>query len=230
MIHVHYFITRKPEIDETAFHRYWREVHAPIVVKIRQLRRYVQSHRVAIARTESAYDEGLSPYDGVAEVLLDGLDAFAALRESPEYLEGALADESNFIDLTRVEWMVTADRVNLDGPTGGNLVKGVWQLKRKPGMALADFRRYWIDVHGKLGAALPGLRRYVQSHLIDEAYLHAEPRHDGIAQLWFDSPAALAAAFDSAAGKELQADGPKMLDMRLLRFFVAEEYVVIPSR
>jgi len=230
MIHVHYFITRKPEMDETAFHRYWREVHAPIVVKIRQLRRYVQSHRVAIARTESAYDEGLSPYDGVAEVLLDALDAFAALRESPEYLEGALADESNFIDLTRVEWMVTADRVILDGPTGGNLVKGVWQLKRKPGMALADFRRYWIDVHGKLGAALPGLRRYVQSHLVDEAYLHAEPRHDGIAQLWFDSPAALAAAFDSAAGKELQADGPKMLDMRLLRFFVAEEYVVIPSR
>jgi uncharacterized protein (TIGR02118 family) len=156
MIHVHYFITRKPEMDEVEFHRYWREVHAPIVVKIRQLRRYVQSHRVATARTESAYDEGVSPHDGVAEVLLDGLDAFAALRETPEYLEGALADEQNFIDLTRVEWMATADHVILDGPAGGSLVKGVWQLKRKPGMALTDFRRYWIDVHGNLGLALPG--------------------------------------------------------------------------
>ena len=162
MIHVYYFATRKTGMDEVEFHRYWREVHGPIVVKIRQLRRYVQSHRIATARTGSAYDEGASPYDGVAEVLLDGLEAFAATRETPEYLEGALADERNFIDLTRVEWMVTADHVILDGPAGGRLVKGVWQLKRKPGMALADFRRYWIDVHGKLALALPGLRRYVQ--------------------------------------------------------------------
>jgi len=142
MIHVHYFITRKPEMDDVEFHRYWREVHAPIVVKIRQLRRYVQSHRIASARTDSAHDERESLYDGVAEVLLDGLDAFAALRETPEYLGGALADERNFIDMTRVEWMATADHVILDGPAGGSLVKGVWQLKRKPGMALADFRRY----------------------------------------------------------------------------------------
>jgi len=230
MIHVLYFITRNSEMDDVEFHRYWREVHAPIVVKIRQLRRYVQSHRIASARTESAYDERESLYDGVAEVLLDGLDAFGALRQAPEYLEGALADERNFIDMTRVEWMATADHVILDGPAGGSLVKGVWQLKRKPGMALADFRRYWIDVHGKLALALPGLRRYVQSHLVDEAYLYAEPRHDGVAQLWFDSPAALAAAFDSPAGKELQADGPKMADMQLLRYFLAKEHVMIASR
>src|SRR6476620_10806260 len=187
MTHVLYFITRKPDMDEARFHRYWREVHAPIVVKIPQLRRYVQSHRIDTTRTNSAYDDNVSTYDGVAEVHLDGLDAFAALLKTREYLEGALADEQNFLDLTRVEWMATTDHVMLDGPTGGKLVKGVWQLKRKPGMSLADFRRYWLDVHGKLGLALPGLRRYVQSHLVDEAYTYAEPRHDGVAQLWFDS-------------------------------------------
>jgi uncharacterized protein (TIGR02118 family) len=230
MIHVLYFITRKSGMDAEAFHRYWREVHAPIVVQIPQLRRYVQSHRIDAERTDSAYDDNVSSYDGVAEVHLDGLEAFGALRKTPQYLEGALADEQNFLDLTRVEWMATTDHVMLDGPTGGTLVKGVWQLKRKPGMSVADFRRYWIEVHGQLGRALPGLRRYVQSHLIDEAYLYAEPRHDGVAQLWFDSAAALAAAFDSPAGKDVQADGPKMLDMRLLRFFLADENVVIASR
>ncbi len=230
MIHVLYFITRKPGMDEAKFHRYWREVHAPIVVKIPELRRYVQSHRIDAMRTNSAYDDNVSSYDGVAEVHLDGLEAFASLLKTREYLEGALADEQNFLDLARVEWMATTDHVMLDGPTGGSLVKGVWQLKRKPGMSLADFRRYWLEVHGKLGRALPGLRRYVQSHLIDEAYLYAEPRHDGVAQLWFDSAAALAAAFDSPAGKDVQADGPKMADMRLLRFFLAEENVVIASR
>jgi len=37
MIHLHYFITRKPGIDEAEFHRYWREVHGPIATKIPQI-------------------------------------------------------------------------------------------------------------------------------------------------------------------------------------------------
>ena len=120
MTHVLYFITRKPDMDEAKFHRYWREVHAPIVVKIPQLRRYVQSHRIDTTRTSSAYDDNVSSYDGVAEVHFDGLEAFAALLQTPQYLEGALADEQNFLDLTRVEWMATTDHVILDGPTGGS--------------------------------------------------------------------------------------------------------------
>jgi uncharacterized protein (TIGR02118 family) len=50
MLHIHYFITRKPGIDEAEFHRYWREVHGPIAARIPQLRRYVQSHRVPAPR------------------------------------------------------------------------------------------------------------------------------------------------------------------------------------
>ena len=223
MLHVHYFITRKAQLDDAEFHRYWRENHAPIVKHIKQLRMYVQSHRVPMQSTHS-------PYDGEAEVLLDSLESLADLRKSREYLEGALADERNFIDLTRVEWMVTKDHVIVDGPIGGTMVKGVWQLKRMAGMSLGDFRKYWIEIHGGLGRKLPGLRRYVQSHLIDEAYLYSEPRHDGVAQLWFDNLDALRTAFDSPAGKELSADGANFIDPSLLRNFVAQENVVIPAR
>ena len=46
MIHLLYFITRKPSIPEVEFHRYWRDVHGPIVKRIPQLRRYIQSHRI----------------------------------------------------------------------------------------------------------------------------------------------------------------------------------------
>jgi len=222
MIHVHYFITRKSSLADAEFHRYWRENHAPIVTTIKQLQGYVQSHRVPLAGTNS-------PYDGEAEVLLDSLDALADLRRSREYREGALADERNFIDLARVEWMVTRDHVIVDGPAGGRLVKGVWQLKRKPGMRLAEFRRYWLEVHGSLGGQLPGLRRYVQSYLIDEAYLYAEPRYDGVAQLWFDSEDALRAGFDSTAGKALYADGANFVEASVTRHFVAQEYVVIAA-
>jgi uncharacterized protein (TIGR02118 family) len=223
MLHIHYFITRKASLDDSAFHRYWRETHGPIAARIPQLHRYVQSHRIP-------YDGTNSRYDGEAEVLIDDLAALADLRKSREYLDGALADERNFIDLSRVEWMVTRDHVIVDGPAGGSLIKGVWQLKRKDGMALDEFRKYWIEVHGTLGRKLPGLRRYVQSHLIDEAYLYAEPRYDGVAQLWFDGPDAMRAAFSSPAGLELGADGPKFIDVAALTHFVAQEHVQVASR
>lgn len=223
MIHIHYFITRKPGLGDADFHRYWRETHGPIAARIPQLRMYTQSHRIPMPGTNS-------PYDGEAEVLVDSLEALAQLRNSREYVDGALADERNFIDLSRVEWMATRDHVIVEGPCGGTMVKGVWQLKRKPGMALDEFRRYWIEVHGALGAKMPGIRRYVQSHLVDEAYLYAEPRHDGVAQLWFDNIDALRSAFDSPAGRALNADGANLIDPSILRNFVAQEHIVVPRR
>jgi uncharacterized protein (TIGR02118 family) len=226
MLHVHYFITRKPGMGEAEFHRYWRDTHGPIAAKIPQLRRYVQSHRVGAPR--NSFND--SQYDGEAEVLVESLDALGALRHTTEYLKGALADERNFIDLTRVEWMVTQDHVIADGPTGANLIKGVWQLKSKPGMTLSDFRKYWLGVHGPLALKLPGLRHYVQSHLIDEAYLYAEPRFDGVAQLWFDDAQSFTAAFDSKPGKELAADGAEFIDTAQMRFLMAQEHIVIASR
>jgi uncharacterized protein (TIGR02118 family) len=223
MLHVHYFITRKRSLDDTEFHAYWREKHAPIVTAIKQLRGYVQSHRIALAGTSSQYD-------GEAEVLLESLEALAELRRSAEYREGALADERNFIDLGRVEWMVTRDHVIVDGAPRESSFKAIWQLKRKPGMKLDEFWRYWIEVHGPLGRELPGVRRYIQSHLIDEAYLYAEPRHDGVAQLWFDGVEALRAAFDSPGGRRLVADGANFVEASVTRHFIAQEYVVIPPR
>jgi uncharacterized protein (TIGR02118 family) len=223
MIHIHYFITRKESLDDAAFHRYWRESHAPIVKRIKQLRMYVQSHRIPYAGSNSSYD-------GEAEVLIDSLQVLAEMRRSLEYLEGAFADESNFIDLKCVEWMATQDHVIVDGRTGNPLVKGVYQLKKKDGMSVDEFRKYWIEIHGNLGSKLPGLRRYVQSHLVDEGYSYARPHFDGVAQLWFDSADAMRAAFDSPPGKALGEDGPKFTDMAALRWFVAQEHVVIEGR
>ena len=93
-------------------------------------------------------------------------------------------------------------------------------------------RRFHLRGRERATAELrgPQTMRAHAAEIIAERLAPAEPRHDGVAQLWFDSPAALAAAFDSPAGKELQADGPKMIDMRLLRFFLADETVVIASR
>lgn len=221
MLHVLYFITRKPLLSDEEFHRYWREVHGPIAQKIPYLQRYEQSHRLPFPGSNS-------PYDGVAEVWLADEAALAALRESPEYLRGALADEPNFIDMNRVEWLVTHDRVIVDGPQTPQQVKLIFQLRRKFGMSLADFRQYWLDEHGPIVCKLPGLRRYVQCHTVDAAYRYAEPRWDGVAQLWVDDVEAMQRLFDSKEFKEESwPDAGKFLDLSLAWSFVAREHQVI---
>ena len=220
MIHLLYFITRKASLGEAEFHRYWRDIHGPIAAKIPQLVRYEQSHRIPFADTNSSYD-------GAAEAWLEDEAAFQALRETPEYVDGALADEPNFIDMNRVEWLVTRDHVILDGPQTPGLTKGIFQLRRKPGMSLADFRHYWVEVHGPIVKRLPGLRRYVQCHTVDAAYGYAEPRWDGVAQLWLDSPEAYRAMLDSDEFQnESWPDGGKFLDLDLAVSFVAQEHQV----
>jgi uncharacterized protein (TIGR02118 family) len=221
MIHVLYFITRKPSVSDPEFHRYWREVHGPIAKRIKQLRQYIQSHRIPFANMNS-------PYDGAAEVWIEDETAMTALRQSPEYLNGALADEPNFIDMARVEWLVTKDHVILDGQRSSSMAKLIFQLKRKPGMSLADARKYWIEVHGPIVCRLPGLRRYVQCHTVDAAYDYAEPKWDGVAQLWVDDVAALQRMLDSREFKEGSwPDGGKFLDLTIARSFVAQEHQVI---
>ena len=77
------------------------------------------------------------------------------------------------------------------------MIKGVFLVKRKPTFLRADFKRYWKDVHAPLALKLPGLRRYVQSHAVDEAYEWAEPRWDGVAHLYFDDAQAAEKAMTS---------------------------------
>lgn len=221
MVHFYYFISRKPEVSETEFHRYWREVHGPIAARIPQFRRYIQSHRIPFAGSNL-------PFDGAAEIWLDDIEAVVDLRREPIFRDGALRDEPNFIDIDRVEWVVSDDHVMLDGPQGAGMAKAVFRFRHKPGMRLKHFRRYWLDVHGALGLQIPGLRRYVQSHTVDAAYLYAEPRWDAIAQLWFDDERGLEAALKSPHWNErVLPDGYEFIEMESLTWFAAREHHVI---
>ncbi len=220
MLHLLYFITRKPSLSDEEFHRYWKDTHGPIAARIAQTWRYEQSHRIPLAGTNS-------PYDGAAEAWIEDQAAVDALRTSAEYVNGALADEPNFIDMNRVEWLVTQDHIIKDGPQTPQQVKGIFHLKRKPGMSLADFRQYWIEVHGPIVCALPGLQRYVQCHTIDAAYRYAEPKWDGVAQLWVEDLAAWDTLVKSTQFTEGSwPDGAKFLDQALITNFMAQEHQV----
>ena len=220
MLHILYFITRKPSLSDAEFHRYWKDTHGPIAARIAQTWRYEQSHRIPLEGTNS-------PYDGAAEAWIEDHAAMDALRTSAEYVNGALADEPNFIDMNRVEWLVTQDHVIKDGPQTPQQVKGIFQLKRKPGMNLEDFRQYWTTVHGPIVCELPGLQRYVQCHTIDAAYRYAEPKWDGVAQLWVKDLAAWDTLVNSQEFTQGSwPDGAKFLDQSVITNFMAQEHQV----
>jgi uncharacterized protein (TIGR02118 family) len=124
------------------------------------------------------------------------------------------------------------------------MVKLVFCLRRLPQLSRAEFQRYWLDRHGPLvrsHAATLGIRRYVQTHT-DHAPLGdavaasrgAPDAYDGVAELWWDSAEALAAATatpeGAAAGRALLEDERRFIDHAHSPIFLATEHPLVEAR
>jgi uncharacterized protein (TIGR02118 family) len=76
---------------------------------------------------------------------------------------------------------------------------------------------------------VPGLRRYVQSHILGErtrADIEATPVEiDGIAELWFDDQAALETAARTPEMRALHADGALFIGR--IKSYIVEEKVIV---
>ena len=92
---------------------------------------------------------------------------------------------------------------------------------------MEEFQQHWLVVHGPIAAAIPALRRYVQSHTRRSAYEGGRaPAYDGAAITWYDSAEAFRAAAASAEYARVAADGPSFLSMDRIRSILTREYVI----
>jgi uncharacterized protein (TIGR02118 family) len=107
------------------------------------------------------------------------------------------------------------------------MIKLTFCLRRQPHLSREAFQRYWLETHAPLVAARArtlGIVRYEQVHAGFDA-LNAgiqasrggpEP-YDGIAEIWFDSEAAMAAAGQNPgaadAARELLEDERNFIDL-----------------
>ena len=82
-------------------------------------------------------------------------------------------------------------------------------LARRKGDERGYFAERW-RAHGDLVARLPGIRGYVQSHVRGDVE-YADFRVDGIVELWFDNPQAMASAFADDAVRAVIEDEPGFL-------------------
>ena len=111
------------------------------------------------------------------------------------------------------------------------MIKSVSLLTRKAGMTHAQFVKHWVEVHAPLALAVPGLRRYVQSHIVEERTRPDIPTTDvevdGIAELWYDDREVMARAHASRQAKALFADGALFIGQ--IKSFTVEEKVIVPG-
>ena len=117
MVKLVFCLHRRSDVDEAAFHHYWRQVHGPLAAShapVLGIRKYVQLHTTAGPVTDAiAADRGApESFDGVAELWFDSIDALVAATLTPEGAAAARAlhaDEANFIDHSRSPIFLTEE-------------------------------------------------------------------------------------------------------------------------
>ncbi len=112
------------------------------------------------------------------------------------------------------------------------MIKMLSLLARKPELSHEAFVRHWKDIHGPLALGVPGVRRYVQSHIAGTRTRadipEAEVEIDGIAELWYDDEAAMRASAATPEAQRLYADGALFIGR--IKTFVIDEQEIIPRQ
>ena len=110
------------------------------------------------------------------------------------------------------------------------MIKIISLLTRKDGMTHEQFMKHWVEIHAPLAHAVPGVRRYVQSHILEERKRADIPASDvdvdGIAELWYDSREAMMQSAATPEAKALYADGALFIGR--IKSFITEEKQIIP--
>lgn len=108
------------------------------------------------------------------------------------------------------------------------MIKSISLVHRRPELTIEEFNRHWKEQHGPLAAKMiPGLRRYVQNHLITVPGFEYEG--DGIVEMWYDTVDDFRKSLEfvrSDAGRELAADGDRIAGMKPGFLWVVEEHVI----
>ena len=110
------------------------------------------------------------------------------------------------------------------------MIKSISLLTRRPELSHAEFVRHWVEIHAPLAHAVPGVRRYVQNHILDERRRADIPTTevavDGVAEMWYDDRAAMDRGNASPEAKRLHDDGALFIGG--IKSFIVEEKVIIP--
>ena len=105
------------------------------------------------------------------------------------------------------------------------MIKTLIFFRRRPGLGSAAFQEYWRTAHAALIVKLPGIRRYVQNHVLP-AQPGGEPAFDCVAESSFDDTQAMKVLAKSPEYAAVLADEPNLIDRATMGMIVTEEHVL----
>jgi uncharacterized protein (TIGR02118 family) len=116
--------------------------------------------------------------------------------------------------------------VYIELETEASMIKLVYCIRKRPALSDEEFSRYWKDVHGHIGARIPGLRRLVQSHAVTIPGDPKRPDFNGMAELWFDGIDSLLSARQSPEWSASSQDEANFIDADSTALFVTREFEI----
>jgi uncharacterized protein (TIGR02118 family) len=109
------------------------------------------------------------------------------------------------------------------------MIKVLSLLTRKDGLTHEQFVKHWFEIHGPLARSVPGIRRYVQSHISGTRSRPDIPdlddSVDGIAELWYDDLESFQRAAATPEMKRLTDDGALFIG-RIKTYVIAEREII----
>jgi uncharacterized protein (TIGR02118 family) len=102
------------------------------------------------------------------------------------------------------------------------MLKFMVVLYRKPGMTEEEFHRFLREVHAAMALKIPGLRRYVQNHVVPDTQ-RKHPGWEAIVELYFDDWESMEAAWATREGEAATADIAEFADLSRTTWSVVEE-------
>jgi uncharacterized protein (TIGR02118 family) len=190
---------------------YWAETHGKLVANNPNLKRY--HHYFSVPE---AYEGDIKPtFMGISMFWRDDpflVQAFPA----PDWSPVGPDDRHVFDRSTR--WptddqhadILGEENIIIDGAKRPGMINVVVMVTRLPGLDHKDFFAHWGNEHADLAKKIPGLRRYIQNHVVLDMLARGNMTHDGWSEFWFDDYPSFVAAGKSPEWAAMEADGKTM--------------------
>ncbi len=215
-IHQYIFAGPKPGLSVEAFQSYWVNFHAmDYAAKIPQIKRYLVATRENVnAPRQMAF------FQGIAEIWLQNDEEQIASMQTPEFLEGARADEPRWAAFWQTFVLDTESKVLKECQGSRREFVNVYTVaKRKPQMEVGEFAAA-LQKHACQVAENPAMRRCTVALARNSLYGFGEPRFDAIEVWSFDTAAEAGAALANARERPYA-------DERYVFAMVAREHWII---
>lgn len=109
------------------------------------------------------------------------------------------------------------------------MVRLLYCLRRRTGVALDEFHAHWLEHHvEQYGRPIRTIRRYVLYAALETQPADGtrQPPYDGVATVWFDDAKALIAAMDTAM-PEAAIDEQRFIDHDRSRAMLVDDHVIV---